>query len=69
MDQNFKITGDYIELNKLLKASGVCGTGGQSKMIIKDGQVVVDGQIETRVRRKIKPGMTVVFDSQTIKTV
>lgn len=69
MDQTFQISDDYIELNKLLKASGLCGTGGQSKMVIKDGLVVVDGKIETRVRRKIKPGMAVIYDSQTINVV
>jgi ribosome-associated protein YbcJ (S4-like RNA binding protein) len=37
MDQLFVITDEYIELNKLLKASGVCDTGGQAKMIVEDG--------------------------------
>ena len=67
MNQKFEITGDYIELNKLLKASGLCGSGGQAKMLIKDGLVFVDGKIETRVRRKIKAGMTIKYDSHTLK--
>ncbi len=69
MNQYFKISGDYIELNKLLKASGLCGTGGQAKMIIKDGLVLVDEEIETRIRRKLKHGMVVKYNNQTLKIV
>jgi len=67
MNQKFEITGDYIELNKLLKASGLCGSGGQAKMVIKDGLVFVNGEIEIRVRRKIKAGMIVKYNFQTLK--
>ncbi|MDC3237145.1 RNA-binding S4 domain-containing protein [bacterium] len=67
MNQKFEISGDFIELNKLLKASGLCGTGGMAKMVIKDGLVTVDKKVETRVRRKIKTGMTVHYNSQIIK--
>ena len=66
MDEKFKIAGNYIELNKLLKASGLCNTGGQAKMIVKDGLVTVDGKIETRVRRKIQDGMIIKFNSQSL---
>ncbi len=69
MELDFKITGDHIELNKLLKASGVCGTGGESKMIIKEGLVRVDGEPEKRVRRKIKAGMVVKYSSSTHGTI
>jgi ribosome-associated protein len=69
MDQHFVITDEYIELNKLLKASGVCGTGGQAKMIIEDGLVSVDGETETRKRRKIKDGMIVQYRAHRVKVV
>lgn len=67
MVKNFHISEKYIELNKLLKASGLCGTGGQAKMMIKDSLVSVDGEIETRVRRKIMPGMQVQVSDQIVK--
>jgi len=51
----FEIEGDYIELFKLLKASGVCSTGGEAKILIDDGAVKVNGEIETRKRKKIVP--------------
>lgn len=69
MDQNFVITDEYIELNKLLKASGVCDTGGQAKMIVEDGLVTVDGETETRKRRKIKDGMIVEYGTHRVKVV
>jgi len=49
----FEIEGDYIELFKLLKATNVCASGGEAKMLIEEGEVFVDGVVETRKRRKI----------------
>ena len=69
MDQSFAISDEYIELNKLLKASGLCDTGGQAKMVIEDELVTVDDEIETRKRRKIRDGMTVKYDSHCITIV
>jgi ribosome-associated protein len=69
MDQVFVITDEYIELNKLLKASGVCGTGGQAKMIIEDGLVTVEGETEMRKRRKIKDGMIVKYGAHRVKVI
>lgn len=62
----FTITGEYIELDKLLKAAHLCGTGGEARIVINEGLVTVDGEPETRLRRKIRPGMRVDFDGQTL---
>ncbi len=69
MTEIFTISDDYIELNKLLKASGLCGSGGQAKMVIEDNLVSVGGIIETRKRRKIKDGMTVTCNARSLKVV
>ncbi len=69
MDQLFTISSEYIELNKLLKATGLCATGGQAKMLVEDLLVTVDGEIETRKRRKIKDGMIVKYDIHSIKVI
>jgi len=69
MNQHFEISDDYIELNKLLKASGLCETGGQTKAIIEDGLVIVDEEVETRKRRKIKNGMIVKYNNQSLLIV
>ena len=67
MATNFKIDGAYIELIKLLKATGLCGTGGVAKMVVEDGLVMVDGEVELRKRCKIKSGQTVEFDGAVIE--
>ncbi len=69
MDQQFVISDEYIELNKLLKASGLCDTGGQTKIVIEDELVTVDGETETRKRRKIKDGMIVKYGAHSVKVI
>ena len=63
----FKISGEYIELIKLLKATGLCDTGGMAKAVTADGLVTVDGMVEHRKRCKVRPGQTVTFDGQIVK--
>jgi ribosome-associated protein len=62
----FKITGDYIELDKLLKATQLCGTGGEARIMISEGLVTVDGEKELRLRRKVRPGMVIKYDGQVL---
>ena len=57
---------DYIELNNLLKVTGLCASGGLAKTVIADGQVKVDGELELRKRCKIKAGQRVEFDGRSI---
>ena len=45
-----------IRLDQFLKAKGLVGTGGQAKVLIQAGEVLVNGEIETRRRRKLDPG-------------
>jgi ribosome-associated protein len=47
----FKLSGDHIALFQLLKATHVCGTGGEAKIMIAEGLVTVDGEVETRLRK------------------
>lgn len=65
----FKLQGDFIPLNKLLKASGLCSTGGMAKMVIDDGQVTVDSHPELRKGCKIRKGQVVEFDGSIIEVV
>ena len=61
MEKTFKINGDYIELIKLLKITGLCDTGGMAQAVTADGQVSVDGKVELRKRCKIRPGQKVSY--------
>jgi ribosome-associated protein len=56
MEQIFKIEGEYIELIQLLKAIGLANTGGHAKMIVDEGMVIRNGEIETRKRAKLISG-------------
>ncbi len=62
----FELKDEMIELHRLLKTTGLCDSGGMAKLLISEGLVQVDGQVELRKRRKIRRGQTVEFDDQTI---
>ena len=63
----FKVRGEYIELNKLLKATDVCSSGGAAGALITAGSVKVDGQVELRKACKIRPGQVVQTSGARIK--
>ena len=64
----FKLEGeDFVLLQALLKATGLCDTGGDAKAAITDGKVTVDGEVELRRGRKIRSGQIVIFKTQKIK--
>ena len=64
--ESFKIKGDYIQLNQLLKVLGWCDSGGIANSLIDEGQVKVNGVVELRRRNKISKGFTVEYDSKVI---
>ena len=55
---------ETIRLDQFLKLAGVVGTGGQAKLLIQDGQVMVNGETETRRRRQLVPGDIVEFEGE-----
>ncbi len=67
MKEKFTIKGDYIELMKLLKATGLASTGGMAKIIIEDGLIKVDGETEYRKRCKLKKGQTIEFEKNIVE--
>ncbi|WP_107038282.1 RNA-binding S4 domain-containing protein [Brumimicrobium mesophilum] len=60
----FNLEGEYIELIQLLKALTIAQTGGHAKMIVEDGVVVRDGEVETRKRAKIRKGDIIEIEGQ-----
>ena len=57
----FKLNGEFIELNQLLKMVGVCDSGGAGKVMVAEGVVSVDGHIELRKTCKIRAGSVVTL--------
>jgi len=55
-----------IRLDQFLKAHAVVGTGGQAKLLIQDGQILVNGEIETRRRRQLHEGDIVQYEDQLL---
>lgn len=65
--EEFKIEGEYIELIQLLKVLGIAQTGGHAKMIVDDGVVLRNGEVELRKRAKLVPGDVIQLDDIEIK--
>jgi ribosome-associated protein len=57
----FKVTGDYIPMIQLLKATNLVQTGGEAQIVVDQGEVMHNGEIDYRKRLKVKPGDVVEF--------
>jgi ribosome-associated protein len=56
-----------IKLDQFLKLVGIAATGGQAKLMINDGDVKVNGTVETQRGRKLISGDQVTVEGQTFK--
>ena len=63
------LRGDYIELDKLLKAMGLVESGGRARVLIAAGEVSVDGQVELRKTAKMRAGQVVSFGGQQVRVI
>ena len=63
----FELEGkEFIELNRLMKLMSVVNSGGEANMFISNGEVTVNGEVETRKRHKVRAGFVVKFNDETI---
>ncbi len=62
----FKITGEYIQLNQLIKAIGWCENGAEANDVIDNGLVKVNGETELRKRNKLTTGAKVEYNKQIV---
>lgn len=58
---------DFIKLGQALKAAGLAESGVEAKLVIQDGQVKVNGQVEVQRGKKLIAGDVVEFAGETIK--
>jgi ribosome-associated protein len=65
----FRLEGDYVELNLLLKLAGLAGSGGEGKRFVADGLVTVDGVVELRKTYKVRAGQMVKFGEEDISVL
>ena len=57
---------EYIKLGQALKAAGLVDSGGEAKIVIADGEVLVKGQVETQRGKKLHDGDQVEFHGEKI---
>lgn len=58
---------DFIKLGQALKAAGLAESGVEAKLLIQDGQVRVNGQVEVQRGKKLVAGDVVEYAGETIK--
>ena len=62
-----RIVSEPVELFKVLKFENLAASGGEAKFFIADGRVTVNGQIETRKRRKLYSGDVIGFEHALLR--
>ena len=65
---NFELKADqeFIQLNNLLQLLQFAQTGGHAKILIKNEEISVNGEIELQIRKKIRKGDLIKIDGQEI---
>ena len=58
-----------VELHKILKFEGLVPSGGVAKLAIESGDVIVNGEVETRKRKKMVAGDVIEFNGEKIRLV
>ena len=65
--RDVEITKEPVELFKILKFEGIASSGGEAKAAIAEGLVMVNGEVETRKRKKIVAGDIIEFGDEKIR--
>lgn len=63
------IRDEFIKLGQLLKLAGLVDDGVQAKMVIQDGLVKVNGEVDERRGRKVYVGDTVSYNGTEVKVL
>ena len=67
--EEFKLKDEFIKLGQLLKATGRVESGVEAKIVIQDGEVKLNGAVETQRGKKVVAGDVVSFDGKQIKVL
>ena len=67
--RNVEVIKVPVELYKILKFEGLVSSGAEAKAVIAEGQVKVNGAVETQKRKKIVPGDTIEFGEEKLTVV
>ncbi|MBQ8868823.1 MAG: RNA-binding S4 domain-containing protein [Oscillospiraceae bacterium] len=69
MKTEVKIRTPYIELDSFLKFASLVSTGGEAKLIIQNGEILVNGEVCTMRKKKLYPGDEVGFEGRKFSVV
>lgn len=67
MIKSFKLTQEYIHLNQLMKIMGWAMSGGEANLIIDEGLIKVNDEIELRRRNKLYKGYKITYGNQIVE--
>ena len=67
MTEDVEVREEPIELYKVIKIAGLVASGGEAKYVVAEGKVSVNGEVETRKRKKIMAGDEVGFGGQKLR--
>jgi ribosome-associated protein len=65
----FRLNREFVQLNQLLKLTGLCDSGGAGKALVAGGGVTVNGNVELRKTCKVRVGQVVVLGDVEIRVV
>lgn len=63
--EEIRIKDDFIKLGQALKLAGLVESGVDAKFVVQDGQVLVNGEVETQRGKKLVEGDEVSFDGNS----
>ena len=67
--EELKLRDEFIKLGQAMEAAGIVSSGIDAKMLIQDGQVTVNGEVETRRGKKLYDGDVFEFEGEEFKVV
>ncbi|MFA6384638.1 MAG: RNA-binding S4 domain-containing protein [Candidatus Omnitrophota bacterium] len=65
----FKLKTKFIELDNMLKAMDLVANGAEARQFVQSGSIKVNGEVEFRIRRKLRSGDVVEFGENRISVV
>ena len=65
--EEIEIKDDFIKLGQAMKLAGLVSSGIEAKIVIQEGQVLVNGEVDTRRGKKLVSGDTFEFQGQIVK--
>ncbi|HVS90822.1 MAG TPA: RNA-binding S4 domain-containing protein [Mucilaginibacter sp.] len=65
----FKLEGEYIQLIQLLKATNLVETGGEAQIVVSEGKVKCNGEVDYRKRLKVRRDDIIEYKGKKIKVI